>query len=98
MNSFPARIVESGAYTQNPEQGLSHTRVMTISDGCRPSNQMRYWFQGVDEGYERELVRVRRFGDVPPAPISLRVVTAVVLLVALHAIALTGAIAAFVLE
>jgi hypothetical protein len=71
---------------------------MTISDGIRPSFQMRYWLQGEDESYERECERVRRVGGVPPAPISQRVVVAIAFLVGLHALALTGAIAVFLLD
>ena len=58
---------------------------------------MRYWFNGEDEGYERERERVNRFGGSPPAPMSPLDLAVIALLVSIHAIALTGATVALVL-
>ena len=41
---------------------------------------MRYWINGEDEDYERELERVRRFGGVPPQPMSESVMAGIVVL------------------
>jgi hypothetical protein len=46
---------------------------------------VRYWVNGEDENYERELERVSRFGGVPPAPMSPSDVAGVVLLVGTQA-------------
>jgi hypothetical protein len=58
---------------------------------------MRYWFKGEDESYERELERLDRFSGSWPAPISPLDETIIVLLVGIHATALTAAALAFVL-
>jgi hypothetical protein len=58
---------------------------------------VRYWVNGEDENYERELERVSRFG-VPPAPMSPSDVAGVVLLVGTQAVLLTSVIVAFVLR
>jgi hypothetical protein len=54
---------------------------------------MRYWFDGEDEGYERECERVRHFGGVWPAPTSGFGVAAIILLAVIHALAVIGAVA-----
>jgi hypothetical protein len=59
---------------------------------------VRYWVNGEDENYERELERVSRFGGVPPAPMSPSDVAGVVLLVGTQAVLLTSVIVAFVLS
>ena len=59
---------------------------------------MRYWLDGEDEDYERELEGVSRFGGVPPQPISPLHVVGVTLLVGIHAIALTFLVVAFALR
>ena len=41
---------------------------------------MRYWFNGEDEDYERELERVRRFGAEPPSPMAASTIVAIVFL------------------
>jgi hypothetical protein len=59
---------------------------------------MRYWVNGEDENYERELERVTRFGGPPPAPMSPSDVAGLVFLVGIQAVLFTSAIAAFVLS
>ena len=59
---------------------------------------MRYWLNGEDESYERELERVSRFGGAPPAPMSPSDVAGLVLFVGTQAVLITSAIVAFVLS
>ena len=59
---------------------------------------VRYWINGEDEDYERELQHVRRFGGPPPVPMSRSVVAGVVLLVGIQAMLFTSVILAFVLS
>jgi hypothetical protein len=54
---------------------------------------VRYWINGEDEGYEREFDRVRRFGGVPPAPISPCEVVGMVFLVGIQAVLFMSIIA-----
>jgi hypothetical protein len=53
---------------------------MTIRGSLRPKLIVRYWVDGEDEDYERELERVRRFGGVPPQPMSASVMVGIVVL------------------
>ena len=41
---------------------------------------MRYWVNGEDEDYERELERVQQFGGHPPAPASSTLLAAIILI------------------
>ena len=59
---------------------------------------MRYWVNGEDENYEREMEHVGRFGGSPPAPMSPSDVVGVVLLVGTQAVLFTSVIVAFVLS
>jgi hypothetical protein len=58
---------------------------------------VRYWLDGEDENYERELERVSRFGGPPPAPMSPSDVAGIVLLVGIQAVLFSSAVVAFVL-
>jgi hypothetical protein len=58
---------------------------------------VRYWVNGEDESYEREVERVSRFGVSPP-PMSPSDVAGVVLLVGTQAVLFTSVIVAFVLS
>jgi hypothetical protein len=59
---------------------------------------VRYWLNGEDESYERELERVSRFGGAPPAPMSPSDVAGLVLLVGIQALLFTSVIGACVLS
>jgi hypothetical protein len=59
---------------------------------------VRYWVNGEDENYERELERVSRLGGVPPAPMSPFDVAGVILLVGTQVVLFTSVIVAFVLS
>jgi len=59
---------------------------------------VRYWLNGEDEDYERELERVSRFGGAPPAPLSHSDVAGMVLLVGIQAVLFASVIVAFVLS
>lgn len=59
---------------------------------------MRYWINGEDEDYERELEHVRLFGGPPPAPMSRSDVAGIVLLVGIQAMLFTSLILAFLLS
>ena len=59
---------------------------------------MRYWVNGEDENFERELERVSGFGGSPPAPMWPADVAVVVVLVAAQAVLFTSVILAFVLS
>jgi hypothetical protein len=59
---------------------------------------VRYWINGEDEDYERELQHVRRFGGPPPGPMSRSDVAGIVLLVGFQGMLFTSVILAFVLS
>jgi len=59
---------------------------------------VRYWLNGEDENYERELERVSRFGGTLPAPMSPSDVAGLVLLVGIQAVLFTSIIVACVLS
>jgi hypothetical protein len=51
---------------------------------------LRFWHNGEDEDYNRELARVQRFGGMRPAPVSKRETAAVVLLLSAQALMLAA--------
>jgi hypothetical protein len=59
---------------------------------------VRYWLDGEDEDYERELERVNRFGGAQPSPLRASHAAGVAFLVGIQAVALMSVIFAFVLE
>jgi hypothetical protein len=59
---------------------------------------VRYWLDGEDEDYERELDRVSRFGGAAPSPMRPSHVAGVALLVGIQALAFASVILAFVFE
>jgi hypothetical protein len=59
---------------------------------------VRYWIDGEDENYERELDRVRRLGGALPAPLSLASVAGMVLLVGVQVVLFASLIAVLVLH
>jgi len=58
---------------------------------------VRYWFDGEDEDYDRELERIRRFGGAQPAPVSPSNLAGLVLLVGIQAFLFASVIVGFVL-
>jgi hypothetical protein len=59
---------------------------------------VRYWHNGEDEHFEREMDRVRRFGGLPPAPISLAEKLLIIGLSVGEAILFAGSFAALLLR
>jgi hypothetical protein len=57
---------------------------------------MRYWFDGEDEDYERELQRIARCGGAPPAPITSLYLTCFALLVVIQAVGFLAGILAII--
>ena len=93
LNAKPDSL-RTGHFTSQPQQ-------LTVLGRDCPTIEavtVRYWVNGEDENYERELDRVSRFGGVPPAPMSPSDVAGVVLLVGTQAVLLTSVIVAFVLS
>jgi hypothetical protein len=58
---------------------------------------VRYWVDGEDENYDRELARIRRFGGAQPAPVSPSNLAGLVLLVGIQAFLFASVIVGFVL-
>lgn len=59
---------------------------------------MRYWIDGEDENYERELERARRLGGALPAPLSLSSVAGMVILVGIQVVLFASLLAILVLR
>jgi len=59
---------------------------------------VRYWLDGEDEDYERELDRVKRFGGAQPSLLRAFHVAGVAFLVVIQAVAFISVVVAFVLE
>ena len=59
---------------------------------------MRYWLNGEDEDYDRELARVSRFGGARPASLSRSDVAGVVFLIGIHVVAFVSLIASFLVS
>jgi hypothetical protein len=59
---------------------------------------VRYWIDGVDEDYERELEHVSRFGGAPPAPLSLSSLAGLIFLVAIQLVLCSSLFIALVLR
>jgi hypothetical protein len=58
---------------------------------------MRYWYDGEDEDYQRELQRIERCGGASPAPIGPLNLTCFALLAGIQVIGVVSAILAIVL-
>jgi len=56
---------------------------------------VRYWVDGEDGDYERELGRIQRFGGAQPAPVSSSNLAGLVLLVGIQAFLFTSVIVGF---
>jgi hypothetical protein len=59
---------------------------------------VRYWINGEDEDYRREMERVSRVGGAPPAPLSLSSVAGMVLLVGIQVVLFATLLAILVLR
>jgi hypothetical protein len=59
---------------------------------------VRYWINGEDEDYHREMERVSRVGGAQPAPLSLSSVSVMVLLIGIQVVLFASLLAILVLR